>query len=409
METRIRARLARAIALLAATGCEQDQEPQHTGDYGTCIAGEVDELPLAIVIEGGIGGPQSEGDPLPEAGEDFLCCVTDTVTERQCTSEPTGEIVADEACTHVANSGWDPSDGQTWVMTTTCGPAWLDETCCFGTRWELGSEDWNDGVEGRPFLVDHRARVARPARRGDWQSTCSPAPVPVALMPAIVARWVRAGQAEHASVAAFARFSLVLMHHGAPATLVRDAHQAALDEVRHAALCFGLASTLGGETVGPGPLDVSAALDGELELARIVRTLVAEGCVGETLAALEAAEAGRRAADPVVRQVLAEIAEDETRHAALAWRTLSWLIEAHPALRAVADEALAAATAPQPAPERVEAPDLEVHGCLGPASRARVRRVGLDTIVLPLARELAESSRATAADGPRPLPPVTID
>ena len=116
----------------------------------------------------------------------------------------------------------------------------------------------------------------------------------------------------------------------------------------------------------------------------------------------------------MLQRSVVEIAEDETRHAALAWRTRSWLLDAHPELRAVADEALADATAPSPAPARVEAPDLghgdfedrdlehrdiEQHGCLGPASRERVRRVGLDHIVLPLARELAESSRNACLPG----------
>jgi hypothetical protein len=46
---------------------------------------------------------------------------------------------------------------------------------------------------------------------------------------------------EHASVAAFARFTLDLLALGAPADLVQSAQQALGDEIAHAELCFGLA------------------------------------------------------------------------------------------------------------------------------------------------------------------------
>ena len=65
---------------------------------------------------------------------------------------------------------------------------------------------------------------------------------PGPLRDAVVKAWTTAARAEHASVASFARFTLQLLHLGAPADLVADAQQAALDEVRHARLCFGVAS-----------------------------------------------------------------------------------------------------------------------------------------------------------------------
>ena len=46
--------------------------------------------------------------------------------------------------------------------------------------------------------------------------------------------------------------------------------------------------------------------------------------------AAEAAEAAHRCKDPVVKAVLVKIAADEARHAALAWRSLRWLVERHP-------------------------------------------------------------------------------
>jgi hypothetical protein len=49
-----------------------------------------------------------------------------------------------------------------------------------------------------------------------------------------------------------------------------------------------------------------------------------EGCVGETVAALQAHAALELARDPEVRRALQQIAEQESRHAELAWRFVSW-------------------------------------------------------------------------------------
>ena len=67
--------------------------------------------------------------------------------------------------------------------------------------------------------------------RDDWRdlkSRCDA--LPDAARRAIAQHWTRAAQMEHASVAAFSRFSLQLLAVGAPPSLLEDAHRAALDE-----------------------------------------------------------------------------------------------------------------------------------------------------------------------------------
>jgi hypothetical protein len=130
---------------------------------------------------------------------------------------------------------------------------------------------------------------------------------------------------EHASIAAFARFALHLLAVGAPADLVASAHEALGDETLHARLAFGLASAYAGESVGPDRLGIDGSLDG-FSIATFVATLVREGCIGETVAAIEAREALANTSDVAVREVLAIIARDELRHSELAWRTLAWLL-----------------------------------------------------------------------------------
>jgi hypothetical protein len=131
---------------------------------------------------------------------------------------------------------------------------------------------------------------------------------------------------EHASIAAFARFSLQLLALGAPAMLVEACTQALADESAHTQLCFGLASAYAGRPLGPGPLDVQGSL-AATELTEVVDLVIAEGCFGETSAALEALEAVESAQDPVIRAAYAQIASDEQRHAELAFRFVAWALE----------------------------------------------------------------------------------
>jgi hypothetical protein len=143
----------------------------------------------------------------------------------------------------------------------------------------------------------------------------------------LAAYWTAAAQMEHASVAAFARFALELLALGAPPDLLVATYEAMADETEHARLAFSLASAYGLSEIGPGPL----ALDGAIEHVtprRVFATLVREGCIGETLAAVLATEAHTSATDPVVRASLSRIAQDETKHAGLAWRAARWLLEA---------------------------------------------------------------------------------
>ena len=52
-----------------------------------------------------------------------------------------------------------------------------------------------------------------------------------------------------------------------------------------------------------------------------LRLVIAEGCFGETSAALQALEAAASARAPVIRAAYARIAVDEERHADLAFRS----------------------------------------------------------------------------------------
>ncbi|MDQ2644196.1 MAG: hypothetical protein M3020_10300 [Myxococcota bacterium] len=196
---------------------------------------------------------------------------------------------------------------------------------------------------GRPFWIDGEVRTASASSSGagDWAGEVIAAldsELSASDRLALRDYFSRAALLEHASVAAFARFLLELMHFGAPLELVLGAQRAMGEELQHAQACFALASRYGGERVGPGALDVGGCLE-HLTLADAVRAAVREGCVGETVAAVQAAEAFEHARDPEVRAALQRIRRDEWEHAQLSFRFVRWALEVDPTLSAaVLDE-----------------------------------------------------------------------
>ncbi len=152
--------------------------------------------------------------------------------------------------------------------------------------------------------------------------------------------WHRAALLEHASVAAFAKVSLELLAFGAPPDLVKAAHEAAIDEIAHASLCTEIAAAFGASS-RPGPHPAAARVRPTTDLASFVLETIEDGCIGETIAALEAKRAARESSDPFIARAYEKIAEDEARHAALAWRIVAWAITVDGAQRETMQATLA--------------------------------------------------------------------
>ena len=137
---------------------------------------------------------------------------------------------------------------------------------------------------------------------------------------ALGAHFARMAHLEAASVPAFRRLRAELRAHGAPRRLLDGCTRAARDEVRHARAAARLARRFGAET--PRVVLQSAA---PRPLMTIAVENAREGCVRESFGALLLTWQARAAADPGVRELLAGLAEDETRHAELAWAVDAWL------------------------------------------------------------------------------------
>jgi hypothetical protein len=194
---------------------------------------------------------------------------------------------------------------------------------------------------GRSFVVASRPRRASLEQRADWLTDIGE----VRLRGLgdferrlLSAHWANFALAEHAGVAGLARLEQQLRSQGAPTELVSAAGRAIHTETHHARLGFSLASAYGEVEVGPGEFSLAGALD-DLSLPHIVETIVREGCIAFSEAALEAGAAGELSSDPVVRELLLDIEDDERAHAELAFRALLWLFEKSPEVEEFVEEA----------------------------------------------------------------------
>lgn len=210
------------------------------------------------------------------------------------------------------------------------------------------------GPHGRPLRVNGRVVLAK-RRRGDggWSAEIDPdvRGLGLAERNRLAEKWLRDAREEHASIAAFATLANDLLALGAPPELIAGAHRAALDEIEHARACFRVASAYAGCALGPGELPEASAksgasVRGEL-LLRVAIESALDGWIGEGMAARIAADASERARDPVLRSLLARIAEDEARHAELGRDVLEHcLAEGAPIDRVIA--AIERAPIPEP-------------------------------------------------------------
>jgi hypothetical protein len=216
--------------------------------------------------------------------------------------------------------------------------------------------------------------------------------LPESARRALVEHWTRTAQLEHASVATFSYFSLQLLAIGAPPSLIEDAHRAALDEVKHAELCFALATTYAGHTIGPRPLAIDVRALTGWDLQSVAVGTVENGCVSETIAALEAEAAAALAHDDVVRAVQLRISDDESRHAELAWRFVRWAAQiggapVRAALHAAFERSLER-LAGVASHESTHEHRLEAHGILSERRKHTVRAEVMNEVIRPVLADL---------------------
>jgi hypothetical protein len=184
------------------------------------------------------------------------------------------------------------------------------------------------GVDGRPLRAAGKVHRGG-AIEGDGWSARSPRPLVDG--DASAADWARMARDEHASVATFSRLSLELLAVGAPPALVQRAHQAALEEISHARVCFEAASAQHGAplTAAAFPAALLPLAPEETRaqrLARLAQESVRDGVVGEGAAARAVKSLAGRVATPWLAAALRQIAAEEETHAELGRDIAQWCL-----------------------------------------------------------------------------------
>ena len=366
--------------------------------YGWCDSGG--QISTTYCSYGCVIDEDCGKNQLCECGEPVGRCVqADCTSDADCQS---GFLCKrydmSSGCDHTVYSCQSPADS--CGRDADCG----DGTCRLGADKQRFECHTDRCYIGRPFLVEGAQRVAPMTARADWSEFAllpKFAKLDAALAARLAEEWTSVGLMEHASIAAFARFTLQLLSLGAPASLIERATNAMLDETKHAQACFAVASGYAGAPLGPGRLAVERSLD-ESSLEEIVLNTIREGCVGETVAAIEAHEAAENASDPALRELLLMISADETRHAQLAYQFVKWaLVLGGPQLERVVRHEFTRFGAEMPLVRGAATDtdgDLLRHGIVPPAMRQAIRRQAIAQVILPCSRELFARQRQT---GPR--------
>jgi hypothetical protein len=334
------------------------------------------ELPLYAVARGGEGGAggapvsssSAQSSSSGEGGGFVVSSAVSSTGPGMTTVDAGGTCVVDVdggvplvACFPLANAGCPAPSDALPPLQGVLGPCMKPIVVC-GGPFGQGQGDCCYDIEavnipcyvGRTFFLDEGTLRAELRDGGGWHAPLRPdvRHLSAATRAALAEAWARDGVFEHASVASFCRFSMQLLALGAPAELVRDVHAGAIDEVRHAELCLGLASAYAGRTLEPGPLPFPASVTLDAELASVAAESAMEGCIGETVAAVQAFDALASATDPAVIAVLETTVADETRHAELGWRFIAWALDAGG--EDVRAAVIRAFSSFRPAPPRVE-------------------------------------------------------
>ncbi|MDF1663259.1 MAG: hypothetical protein P1V97_15920 [Planctomycetota bacterium] len=182
-------------------------------------------------------------------------------------------------------------------------------------------------VKGRPFWRSGKARAPEAVvSQGESASQCSQ--LEMRTMEALGQAWLEDGEAEHASIAAFADLQLRLLALGAPRALLSETASAIQDEIRHGEFCYRQASTYTDKRYQPGAIRISGSRSGglgprSLRLGFVALESLFDGCLNEGIAAKIAKQASQRC-KPGLSGALAKIAADEAAHGELAWKIVEW-------------------------------------------------------------------------------------
>ena len=143
--------------------------------------------------------------------------------------------------------------------------------------------------------------------------------------------WTKRALSEYASIGTFYKFSLQLMSIAAPLWMLQLSNQAGLDEIKHTQISFDILNMYNMNKLESCiiydrfPIHTFDIIGNDWN--EISKDTAIGGCIGETISALSMIKQGRETYDNIVHDIVIEIANDEVRHAALAWIAVKWMID----------------------------------------------------------------------------------
>ncbi len=130
---------------------------------------------------------------------------------------------------------------------------------------------------------------------------------------------------EHHSAAVFSRLLPQLMAAGADLEFKTVVLRMSMDELRHASLCAGVVSLLGGQAEAEADLVTQPLPEHEdaTPLEAALRNVMFVGCLSETVSIALLTEERELTTEPVIARVVDQLAADEVLHAKLGWTYLA--------------------------------------------------------------------------------------
>eukprot|EP01083_Nonionella_stella_P020140 55827_1 len=227
------------------------------------------------------------------------------------------------------------------VGTCYCYAVYHDTSSCFYAKsvYQLRMWEYECCEDGRPYRIQSIGLHSDVTYidcedysyhdDDEWKAFIEVTKANDSMNMAMVSHWKRQALSEHTSIATFAKFSLELMSIGAPLWLMELSNQAALDEIKHAQISFDVANMyLGGPQCIVSSIFPQHEIQMDADWNVISKDAAIGGCIGETVAAFRMVEKAQYG--NVIDGYLYEMAEDEIKHAALAWITVKWMMDNAP-------------------------------------------------------------------------------
>ena len=190
------------------------------------------------------------------------------------------------------------------------------------------------GIGVSPLRTEHERLVRTALRRGSEEDlpeipeTLKLEGISADARAICIESWRARALHEHQSSCVFSRLLPQLIEAEASIEYKTVVLRAAMDEIRHAALCMQVVSYLGGEPVIEASLatEVLPEHTSRTPRERALRNVIFASCMSETISASLLAEEREVTTEPRIRRVVEQLSADEILHAKLGWALLEeWL------------------------------------------------------------------------------------